>query len=475
MTTTNQFAIASLMSLALLGCDLASEPTDITTSNDDAAECACDASITKRVASDFQAGQIGAWEILVDWQGADYCAQEALCVVDALPAGQSYAGNSADWDCTDSGSEVTCCATDFDPAEAYSTHTLELQVAISDDVEPGSVENCAKLDISDANPDNNSSCASVDVQPTPDVVDLAITKGIEGTPVGGDMGYFYFTVENNGNADASGVVITDVLPDGMTFDDQSLGDWFCAGDNNSPETVTCSLLSTLVAGASDTLVLPINVDLPSEDQLTGVNCASVDSDNVDGNPADNESCVEYEIEVPAELCGNCLDDNGNGQIDEDCEYELDVLFTADDDMELFIDGSSQGSYLGWSTSDSVTMTITSGTHYIAAHARDLGGSIAGYRAQVSLDGDVLALTGDGSFLGSSTYPGTGWETSTSGLSAGANLCSYSSGWNINPADLESAGAEWIWFSSSNSCSPYYGADNYIVYTFETCPATDHEG
>ena len=474
MKVTLRFVTTSLFALALTGCDInINDDSGASSSDPNTAECACDAAVTKRAASSFEGGQSGLWEIQVDWQGADYCGQEQLCVVDALPAGQSFAGNSADWDCTDTNGEVTCCATDFDPAASFSSHVLELEVAVSSDVEDTTVENCAKLDISDAVEDNNTSCAKGEVFAPKETVDLSIVKGIEGTPVGGDMGHFYFTVTNNGTGPASGVVITDILPDTMTFDDATIGSWSCIGDNGAPETVECHYLSTLAAGASDTLVLPVNVALPSEDQVSDYNCAQVSSDADDVNPEDNESCIDFEIEVPDEICGNCLDDNGDGKVDEDCEYELEVLFTADDEMELFIDGASQGAYQGWSTSDTVTMTITSGTHYVAAHAYDLGGSISGFRAQVSLDGSVLARTGDGSFLGSDTYPGLSWTTSTANLFAGPNTCSYSSGWNINPADLESAGADWIWFSSSsNSCSPYYSDENYIVYSFETCPSEE---
>jgi uncharacterized repeat protein (TIGR01451 family) len=464
---------AALTLFSLTGCDEVSSSGDSDGASA-AAECACDAAITKRPASDFIGGQLAYWEVLVDWQGADYCGQEELCVVDVLPTGQTVSSNNADWDCSDSSGTVTCCATDFDPEAAFSTHTLKLEVAISPEVSAGAVENCAELDISDAVSENNQSCAEASIDAAPLTVDLSITKGIEGTPIGGDMGYFYFSVANNGTGPASNIVITDTLPDGMTFDDQSIGDWFCKGDDLSPETVTCSLLSTLAAGGSDTLVLPVSVAMPSEGQLSGTNCAEISAGEDDLNPEDNISCVDYEIEVPAELCGNCIDDDGDGEVDEDCEFELEVLFSADDEVEMFIDGVSQGSYIGWNTSDTATMTITSGTHYVAAYAYDLGGSITGYRAQISLDGSVLAQTGDGSFLGSNAYPGANWTTSTSGLSANPNLCSYSSGWNIGPADLESAGTEWIWFSdTSTGCSPYSAGDeNYIVYAFETCPSVE---
>ena len=199
------------------------------------------------------------------------------------------------------------------------------------------------------------------VDEAPLTVDLSITKGIEGTPVGGDMGHFYFSVVNNGTGPASSVVITDTLPDGMTFDDQSIGDWYCEGDDLNPETVTCKLLSTLVAGGSDTLVLPVNVAMPSEEQIVGINCAEISAGEDDFNPEDNFSCIDYEIEVPAELCGNCIDDDGDNEIDEGCEYELEVLFSADDEVEMFIDGVSQGTYIGWNTSNTATMTITSGS------------------------------------------------------------------------------------------------------------------
>ena len=466
---------ATLLSLILIGCKAPDNTLNAMTGSQSASECSFNTAITKRSAGDFEAGGLGRWEIQVDWQGGEYCAQD-LCIIDMLPASQSLSTSStADpevlWDCEDSDGEVTCCVLDFTPATSLSTYTLDIAVDISADAALGAVENCAMIDIVDTIDSDNTSCATATIQEPSETVDLSITKSIQGTLTSNEAGAFTFTVTNNGTSLASEVIITDLLPNGMVFEEEATGKWDCTGDDLTPETVTCLYPTSLAANASETMVLPVFIDLPEEP--TGTNCASVSSAEEDANPDDNISCVDYEIAVPDEECGNCLDDDGDGLIDEDCEYELEVLFTADDELELFIDSTSQGTYLGWSTSDTVTTTITGGTHYVAAHAYDVGGAISGFRAQISLDGDVLARTGDGSFMGSNSHPGVGWQSSTAGLWSGPNLCYYDVNWETSPSDLEVAGTDWIWFSTSPGCSPYSAGDeNFIVYAFETCPETN---
>ena len=281
----------------------------------------CDASILKLADGEFLEGGDGSWQMIVNWHGAEECEQQQLCVEDELPVGQFYKDNNEGWDCTDNNGTVTCCATDFDPSSSYETYKLNLAVSLGVEMEQKTIENCASVNMNDDDDQNNISCAQVDIIPAPEYIDLSLVKAVSQIPVAGGNGKFKFKVMNYGNGDASNVTITDVLPEGMTFDDAIIGAWTCLGDDNVPETVTCSYENLVGEGWVEELILSVNVAFPTDEQLFGTNCASVDSSHDDVNINNNEGCVEYEIEIPEEICGNCIDDNGNGEVDEDCEYE----------------------------------------------------------------------------------------------------------------------------------------------------------
>jgi uncharacterized repeat protein (TIGR01451 family) len=68
----------------------------------------------------------------------------------------------------------------------------------------------------DLNPSNDS--ASVDVTPVAPTADIAVTKSVDiATPVIGDNVTFTVTAQNLGPLDATGVVVTDLLPSGLNF------------------------------------------------------------------------------------------------------------------------------------------------------------------------------------------------------------------------------------------------------------------
>jgi uncharacterized repeat protein (TIGR01451 family) len=468
-------ALASIV-FALSGCFTDGETGDKDTGDDGAESCACDASISKRAASGFVSGATGTWEVVVDWQGAEYCNFEALCFTDVLPEGQSLASSSGGLDCDDSDGVVTCCATDFDPAESFSEFGVKLEVDLAS-TGPGELENCASLEINDAYPENNSDCATVWVEPAPEFVDLDLSKTVTdpGYFTAGGAGEFAFEVSNNGTGDAAGVSVTDVLPDGFSMNDQQTGDWFCTGDDAAPETVTCTYLGVLGAGAAESFALKVELDLPWEYEAVGQNCADVDLKDVsDVNYEDNSSCVEFDIVVPAEECGNCTDDDGDGRVDEDCEYELEGLYTADDEVDMYVNGVHMGNSLYAANTDTFTVTLVGGDvpHYIAAHAYDLGGIVSGYRAHFTLDGVTVAQTGDGSFWGSNTDPGTGWETSLAGLSNSYTTCNHSStSWMQGPSNLHALGTDWIWFGTECDGITKYD-ENWIVHELQVCPSSD---
>jgi uncharacterized repeat protein (TIGR01451 family) len=109
--------------------------------------------------------------------------------------------------------------------------------------------------------------------------DLSITKVANATtpPVGQTLTYL-ITVSNAGPASATSVVVTDVLPAGLTFQSATPAQGECAGTT----TVTCSL-GTIISAASASITL--EVTRVSDGALS--NTASVVSAQTDTNPLNN--------------------------------------------------------------------------------------------------------------------------------------------------------------------------------------------
>jgi len=471
-----RFTIFLLISATLSGCEVDQKLQSLQGNasggtgeeGSEAADCPCDAAISKRAVGAFDAGSIATWEIGIDWQGADYCNVEELCVVDELAHGQSFLQGSSDWDCQDSSGVVTCCASSFDAAAPFASYALTLDVELPVGLE-GRIDNCASVDIVDNFSDNNESCAIADVIPPKTYVDLSIDKSVQdpGYFTAGSAGVFVFSVTNQGTGDAAAISIVDELPLGFTMDDQMFGDWYCTGDNGTPETVICDYTGVLAAGDTELVELKVQVENPWPYELFAENCADVghrEDDDVDME--NNTSCVSFDIAMAEEICGNCLDDDGDGRVDEDCEYTVDVLFSADDRVTMYVDGTQLATTIGYSTSDTVTEVVIGGDvpHYVAAYVEDIGGTIAAYKAEIQVDGVQTALTGDSSFVGSQANPGTGWQTDTTNLTDSWSTQSHNSYWNGVPADLTAVGAEWIWFGGGTG----RGGKNYIVHEFQVC-------
>ena len=108
----------------------------------------------------------------------------------------------------------------------------------------------------------------------------------------GDTIAYTLTIENVGNAGATGVVITDVVPQYTIFNPgASTAGWACAPDNNAGSTCT-NAYGALAAGASDSLTFAVDVDGSVPVLVTLIsNDASITDDGTNGiepTPADND-------------------------------------------------------------------------------------------------------------------------------------------------------------------------------------------
>jgi hypothetical protein len=141
------------------------------------------------------------------------------------------------------------------------------------------------------------------------------------------------------------------------------------------------------------------------------------------------------------LC-DCKDNDHDGLIDENCFYDLAITVTADDAFTVYLDGAAWGSDAVWQDAHTYTATVPGGVHHVAAYASDLHGLVAGFLAALEVDGAPVSLTGDGTWRGSHTYPGAGWQTSPFG--AAPNVVAWT--WP-QPAALISTGAQWVWLDN----------------------------
>ena len=180
----------------------------------------------------------------------------------------------------------------------------------------------------------------------------------------------------------------------------------------------------------------------------------------------------------AEVC-NALDDDCDGLYDEgydadadlipDCEeinYTVEILATGDDNWRGYIDGSPTATYSGWSTVDTVTVTLNSGDHTFAAYAWDTGAAIAGFLAVVKVNGVVSYKTGT-DFVMVDNTSAAGWylptyDDSAWGTPLPCSAADVSSYWGSQPASLLSTGARWIWHTGCTGLGDSYYRLNFTL-------------
>jgi uncharacterized repeat protein (TIGR01451 family) len=126
----------------------------------------------------------------------------------------------------------------------------------------------------------------------PSGADLAITKSGKPNPVlSGDLLTYTLTVTNNGRLDATGVTVTDPLPDKVHFNSVGPTQGTCTRattTNSQPKggTITCSL-GKLAHDASATITIVVTTTTPG----TLSNTATVGGNEPDPNTANNTATV----------------------------------------------------------------------------------------------------------------------------------------------------------------------------------------
>ncbi len=138
-----------------------------------------------------------------------------VTVTDSLPAGLTYASDTPTQGVYDSATGVWTVGTLTNGQSETLTITATATVIDGQT----KVENCAdmgaKPDQPDPNPDNDESCATVEITPA---ADLFVTKVGKPNPVNdGDTVTFTIVVSNDGPSPANAVTVSDVLPTGLAY------------------------------------------------------------------------------------------------------------------------------------------------------------------------------------------------------------------------------------------------------------------
>ncbi|MFC2105366.1 lamin tail domain-containing protein, partial [Candidatus Bipolaricaulota bacterium] len=159
-----------------------------------------------------------------------------------------------------------------------------------------------ETDVEDPDESNNEDSADVTIV----AADLAVIKTVdEPTPTEGDTIVWTVTVTNNGPVDATGVVLSDILPDGLAYVDDD-------GAGSFNETSGNWFIGLLPVAASRTLNIIAEIDAGTAG-TTITNTASVEeADQPDPDPSNNEDSADVTVSA----------DGGEGGAAEECDGKV---------------------------------------------------------------------------------------------------------------------------------------------------------
>ncbi len=209
-----------------------------------------------------------------------------VVLTDTLPSGVSFvSATSNSGPCSESGGVVTCNLGTILPG-----NTATVIIVVTANLPAGLITNTAQVTLNeaDANPGNNS----VTTDTTIITPDLVVTKTDSPDPVLVNNNLTYtVTVENIGSADATGVVLTDTLPSGVSFVSASPSQGTCS---ESTGVVTCDLGTIALGGG------PVAVTIVVTPNTAGTidNTAAAALNETDADASNNTMTVSTQVNQP---------------------------------------------------------------------------------------------------------------------------------------------------------------------------------
>ena len=254
------------------------------TDNDTAITKEADLSIVKTGPTTATAGGTLTYTVTVTNDGPSNACN--VVVTDNVPvpsAGGSLTFKPApdsSAECSEGAGVVTCSLAGLPAAAGSNTKVYILAFDVSPNA-MGTIDNSASVAADEPDPAAGNNAAAAPQATIAKEADLSITKSDSPDPViagGGNTIIYTVTVNNAGPSDASGVVVTDTLPAGVTFVSTS-------GCTEDPAGVPACTLGTITAGSSAMYTITATVDPSTSGTIT--NNASVVGNETDPNGAND--------------------------------------------------------------------------------------------------------------------------------------------------------------------------------------------
>jgi len=209
------------------------------------------------------------------------------------------ASSSPGWTCTPGNTAGSSCtlAVGTVAAGGSATFTFAVEVAATFPPNPPPIENSACVDTtSDGDPSGND-CSGTSTPPGGNS-DLRLVKTLaSGQVVPNGVLVFTLTIHNQGNREATGVVLQETVPADSTFEaaSSSLG-WSCTPDTSAGSVCTLSV-GSVTAGASSSYAFAVRLppDLPSDTTVRNMACVNQAPEATD--PPEN-NCAVLVVDPP---------------------------------------------------------------------------------------------------------------------------------------------------------------------------------
>lgn len=245
-----------------------------------------DVAVTKTAPATAFVGNTFAYTLNITNNGT--IAATTVQLTDTLPAGVTFSSVTPTAICAQASGTVTCNIANL-AASGSQPVTINVVAAAA-----GTVTNTATVTESQADYDlaNNSASATTTITTSADV---SITKTAPSSVIEGTNFTYTLTVTNSGPSPATGVVVSDTLPAGVTFVSVT-----GTGCSQTGGTVTCNtgtLTAAPAAGSSATIAIAVQAGSPAN----VTNTATVTSSVSDPNSANNTSSATTTITFPTSV------------------------------------------------------------------------------------------------------------------------------------------------------------------------------